>query len=299
MANTLDFKSLAGIVRLPFLLLPPACVMLGAGMAYAASGEIDLTVLTLVLLGALAAHIAVNALNEYEDYQSGLDLHTERTPFSGGSGTLPANPQLAPMAYRISLIAIAVTIICGLLLVYLQGAGLLVFGLLGIAVILLYTRVINRYPLLCLLAPGFGFGTLMVGGTYYALTGMITWQALLVSMIPFFLVSNLLLLNQFPDLEADRGAGRNHLLIHHGLHTSTRVYLLFLLLAAVSLVVAVAVGALPLISLLGILAIAAGIPIYRAVSRDPGDIENLLPYMGMNVGLVLLTPVVVGAGLFY
>jgi 1,4-dihydroxy-2-naphthoate octaprenyltransferase len=273
--------------------------MLGAGMAYAAGGTIDINILLLVLVGSLAAHIAVNALNEYQDYQSGLDLNTERTPFSGGSGTLPDNPQLAPTAYRISQVAISVTILCGLLLVYLQGAGLLVFGLLGIALILLYTRVINRYPMLCLLAPGFGFGTLMVGGTYYALTGTITWQVLLVSMIPFFLVSNLLLLNQFPDVEADRGAGRNHLLIHHGLQASTRVYLLLLLLAGITLVAAVLVGALPVFSLLGLLAIAAGIPIYRAVSRDPRDIESLLPYMGMNVGLVLLTPVVVGVGLFY
>ncbi len=47
----------------------------------------------LVLLGALAAHGAVNALNEYADYRSGLDLRTARTPFSGGSGTLVDHPQ--------------------------------------------------------------------------------------------------------------------------------------------------------------------------------------------------------------
>ena len=47
--------------------------------------------LILALAGGLLAHISVNALNEYLDFTSGLDLTTLRTPFSGGSGTLPAN----------------------------------------------------------------------------------------------------------------------------------------------------------------------------------------------------------------
>ena len=44
-------------------------------------------------------------------------------------------------------------------------------------------------------------------GTDFALTGSYTWTAFLASLIPFFLVSNLLLLNQFPDVEADRSIG--------------------------------------------------------------------------------------------
>ena len=35
-------------------------------------------------------HVAVNALNEASDMTTGIDLRTTRTPFSGGSGTLPA-----------------------------------------------------------------------------------------------------------------------------------------------------------------------------------------------------------------
>jgi 1,4-dihydroxy-2-naphthoate octaprenyltransferase len=38
----------------------------------------------------VGVHVAVNALNEASDYKTGIDFNTERTPFSGGSGTLPA-----------------------------------------------------------------------------------------------------------------------------------------------------------------------------------------------------------------
>ena len=209
-------KELAGIIRLPFLLLAPVCVFLAAGLAFSMTGEIDWGLLTLILFGAISAHIGVNALNEYQDFISGLDLQTERTPFSGGSGTLPENPHLAPLALRISIVAIMLTVISGLVLIYLQGSELLLPGLSGLALIVLYTKVINRYPLLCLLSPGMGFGILMVGGSYFALTGSYNKEVFLVSLIPFFLVNNLLLLNQFPDVTADREAGRKHILIQHG-----------------------------------------------------------------------------------
>ncbi|GAI31321.1 unnamed protein product, partial [marine sediment metagenome] len=41
-------------------------------------------------IGLLLAHISVNVLNDYFDYRSGIDLEAKRTPFSGGSGILPA-----------------------------------------------------------------------------------------------------------------------------------------------------------------------------------------------------------------
>lgn len=292
-------KELAGIIRLPFLLLAPVCVFLAAGLAHSMTGEIDWGLLSLILFAAISAHIGVNSLNEYQDFHSGLDMNTERTPFSGGSGTLPESPHLAPLALKISIVAIALTIISGLVLIYLQGSELLLPGLLGLALIVLYTKVFNRYPLLCLLSPGLGFGILMVGGSFFALTGSYNKEVFLVSLIPFFLVNNLLLLNQFPDVSADKGAGRRHLLIQHGFEAGSLVYLLFLLLAALALIASVYFSILPLYGLSGLLVIAVGVPIYRASITDGSNIGKLLPYMGANVGMVLLTPVLLGAFLLY
>jgi len=299
MTEKLNISAVAGIIRLPFLLLAPVCVFLAAGLAYSAAGELDWAMLGLIMLCAISAHIAVNALNEYQDFQSGLDLNTRRTPFSGGSGTLPAAPQLAPLALKISFIAIGLTIVSGLAIVYQRGTELLLPGLAGVVIIVLYTRVINRYPVLCLLSPGLAFGILMVGGSYFALTGTYSAEVFLVSLIPFFLVNDLLLLNQFPDVYADREAGRRHLLIVHGMQAGSNIYLLFLLLATLALIFSVYLGTLPLYSLSGLLLIALGVPIYQAATKHDTRIDTLLPYMGKNVGMVLLIPVLLGVSLFY
>ena len=58
------------------------------------------------MLGALCAHISVNAFNEYLDFKSGLDLKTTRPSFSGDSGTLPANPDFALSALLIAAISL-------------------------------------------------------------------------------------------------------------------------------------------------------------------------------------------------
>lgn len=299
MTEKLNIQAFAGIIRAPFLLLAPVCVFLAAGLAYSTSGEIDWGVLGLIMFCAISAHIAVNALNEYQDFESGLDLNTQRTPFSGGSGTLPENPQLATAVLKISIIAIGLTVLSGLAIVYLQGSELLLPGLAGVVIIVLYTKVLNRYPVLCLLSPGLAFGILMVGGSYFALTGTYSVEVFLVSLIPFFLVNNLLLLNQFPDMNADREAGRNHVLIQYGKESGSFIYMLFLVLAALALIFSVYLGTLPLYSLAGLLLIAVGIPIYLASSRPQSNIQTFLPYMGKNVGMVLLIPVLLGVSLFY
>ena len=52
------------------------------------------------------AHTSVNALNEYQDFKSGLDLITVKTPFSGGTKSLPENPQKAHLALITGLVSL-------------------------------------------------------------------------------------------------------------------------------------------------------------------------------------------------
>ncbi len=292
-------KFILGPMRLPFLLLPPACVLLGVGTAVYKVGRVNLLFVALALIGAVTAHISVNALNEYVDCRSGLDARTQRTPFSGGSGVLAEHPEMAHMALYTGLTALAITAAIGLFFVYRCGMGLLPLGVLGLLVILAYTPWLLRRPFLCLIAPGLGFGTLMVLGTHYVLTGHYSWTALLASMVPFFLVSNLLLLNQFPDVEADRTVGRRHVLIVLGARRGSILYGAFLILTYVAIVAGVCTPLLPKLCLLGLATLLLAIPTIIGVYRHGQDIPRLLPYLGYNVLLNLLTPVLVAAGFFF
>ena len=292
-----DWKYLTGPMRLPFIILTPACYLVGLGAALYEAGRVNALHAVLALIGAVCTHLSVNILNEYADFRSGLDATTQRTPFSGGSGTLPARPGLARRTLIMGLTTTAIVALIGVYFLIVWGWALLPLGALGLLVIVAYTPWMTRSPILCLIAPGLGFGTLMVMGTAFVLTGRYSWTAGIGSLVPFFLVSDLLLLNQFPDVEADRGIGRRHLPIVAGRRVSSYVYALFLLLAYVSIVVGVVVGYLPAASLLGLITLALAVPAAMGAIRHPDDVGKLIQPMGMNVLVNILTPALVAVGL--
>lgn len=291
-------KALFGTMRVPFLVLTPACVAVGVGTAYWQTSEINWFHVLLVLTGALSAHISVNAFNEYYDFKSGLDARTPRTPFSGGSGTLPANPQMQKATFWLAWFAFFVTASVGGYFVGLQGWQLIPVGVLGLILVVTYTTVLVYHPILCLLAPGVGFGILMIMGTHFALTGTYSWTSFVASLAPTFLVSNLLLLNQFPDVEADQSIGRKHFPLILGRKASSALYGLFLVLAYLSVIVGVFLGLLPIFSLVAILTVILAWSAYKGARENAENVPALLPSMGMNVIINLTTPVLLAVGLF-
>lgn len=291
-------KTLLGTMRLPFLLLTPACVSVGVGTAHWQSGEVDWLTVSLIMLGALSAHISVNVFNEYYDFKSGLDAKTARTPFSGGSGALPDNPQCAPIALGLAWLTLFITAAAGVYFILELGMALLPLGLFGLFLVVSYTNWWAYHPLLCLVAPGLGFGVLMVMGTHFVLTGTYSLSSFVASLIPTFLVSNLLLLNQFPDVEADKSVGRRHLPITMGLKASTTVFGVFYLLAYASIVAGVVFTLLPLFSVIALVTAALAWQSYRGARQHAEDIPALLPAMKLNVLVNLLTPSLLAISLF-
>lgn len=293
-----DLKQLLGPMKPPFLLLTPACVLLGWGTARWTCGPVNLLHLAVALVGALAAHISVNALNEYLDFRSGLDTRTQRTPFSGGSGTLPRWPEAAPQALVVGVVTLAIVGLIGLYFLWVHGLQLLPLGLFGMLVVAAYTPWVTYRPVWCLISPGLGFGPLMVMGTSFVLSGTYSWSAFVASLVPFFLVSDLLLLNQFPDVEADRSIGRKHFPLLIGRRASSLIYGAFLMLAYISLVIGVTLGCLPRAALLGLLTYGIAAGTFLGAFQCADEIPRLVPYMTLNVVITLATPVLMAIGLF-
>ncbi|MBC8426295.1 prenyltransferase [bacterium] len=286
-----------GPMRVPFLLLAVVCVLLGVATAHHAGVELQALHLALAMLGGLAAHVAVNALNEYDDFRSGLDERTTRTPFSGGSGALPANPDKAKYGLVIGLIGVAVTFAIGVFFVVKCGWGIVPLGLVGLLVVFAYTRWMTRSVVLCLVAPGLGFA-LMTLGTHYVLAGAYTPVVLWSTLVPLFLVSNLLLLNQLPDIEADASVGRRHLMIVHGRRAGLVVYGLGLVATYIGVLAGWLVGDLPVLSLITLGTIIIAGPTWLGASRHAEDIPALIPFLGRNVMLTLVTPLLLALSLF-
>jgi 1,4-dihydroxy-2-naphthoate octaprenyltransferase len=287
-----------GPMRVPFLILTPACVLVGIGTAVWSSAELQFVEVLLVLIGAIASHISVNAFNEYFDFKSGLDMRTRRTPFSGGSGTLPDRPEAERSALTTALAAFTITAIIGIYFLFARGPLLLPVGIVGLSLLVGYTVWLIKNPVLCLIAPGLGFGVLMVMGTHFALTGEYSWPVFLASLVPTFLVSNLLLINQFPDLEADESVGRRHFPIVLGRSKSAWIYVSFLVSTFLVILLGVIFAIFPPLTLLGLLGLVLAIPTMRGAVRFAEDVEKLIPVLSQNVLLTLLIPTLFAIGFF-
>jgi 1,4-dihydroxy-2-naphthoate octaprenyltransferase len=300
--STAVMRTLFATFRLPFLVLTLACVFLGVSTAVASGAEISLVNVGLVLAGALAAHISVNSLNEYLDFRSGLDARTEKTPFSGGSGALVHDPSSARAVLLAGLAGLALVIVLGIYFLWLRGPAILPVGLGGILLILTYTQWLNRYPLLCLLAPGTGFGLFMVAGTHYALVGQFSAVLQWAVWVPFFLVNNLLLLNQFPDLEADASIGRRHVPIAYGLKFGAACYAAFVAATLLVLAGGIRTAVFPALAAIAFIpmlaAMVALVGAIRFARSDQPEVKSLLPFMALNVAAANLTPVLLGVSLW-
>lgn len=275
-----------GVARAPFLLLPVTLVAAGAAAA-AHEGAFGWGPTLLAVVGLVLLHAAVNALNEASDMASGIDLSTTRTPFSGGSGTLPAG-RLSLRATRIFAYGCAVAggLVGGFFALRLGLAFALLMAA-GAAAVLFYSDVFARIGV-GELAAGLGLGALPVWGAAWV-QGQPPGPAALWAGVPaFFMTFDLLLLNEFPDEEADRAGGRKNLVLMLGRKGAALVYAAAAALTPGAIVAAVALRALPPLALAAVLpSLLLAKPLAWALSdtREPVPI----PAMAANVAWNLAT----------
>jgi 1,4-dihydroxy-2-naphthoate octaprenyltransferase len=287
-------SALAGVARVPFLLLPVTLVAAGAAAA-AYDGSFDWQRTVVALVGLVALHVAVNVLNEWSDMRTGIDLHTQRTPFSGGSGTLPSGAISSRATLVFGLAAAAVGLAIGAWLVTQVGWVLVPVMLVGAVCVLAYTDVLARIGV-GEVAAGLGLGGLPVIGTALVQAGTLGPAAVAAAVPATLMTLNLLLLNEFPDEEADGAGGRRNLVLLLGRRGAAYTYAAAALLTPAAIVAAVVWGALPQFAL------AAVLP--SAVLKEPlrwafGDPESAVPIpaLGANVGWNLATNVFLAASL--
>lgn len=280
--------------RPSFLVLTPVCIFLGISTSLTIQSQINLSMILLVLTGAISAHISVNTFNEYYDFKSGLDFITKKTQFSGGSGALPGNPEMAGLILTIGIVSLMVTVIIGIYIILERGFIIMPIGIAGVVLITTYTQWLNRIPLLGLVASGLGFGVLMVVGTHVVLTGWHSQLPWLVSLVPFFLINNLLLLNQYPDTEADASVGRNTFPIAFGYKKSNFIYALFMMAAYSLILLLITKEYIPNLSIIALIPLLFSLFALRGAIKFTSKIGEVPQYLGANVAAAILTPLLLG-----
>jgi 1,4-dihydroxy-2-naphthoate polyprenyltransferase len=279
--------------RPQFLLLAVILAFLGTAIAWN-SGSFNLWTAVLAGTGLVLAHVSVNVINDWFDYRSGIDQNTPRTPFSGGSGILPRHMLTPRQVLWLGITSFVLIIPIGVYFVLKTGWYLLPLLAVAAICILTYTPFIlkTRFPEW---AAGLGLGTLPILGVFFVQTREYTVPALIASIPSGFLVYNLLLLNEFPDIEADRNAGRKTLPITEGRRKAAIVYSIVTIAVYVWIGVAVVFNQMPVFCLIGLLTLPLAIQAIRGALKS-GDLSKLVPAMGRNVMVVLITQLLLGVG---
>ena len=114
-------------------------------------------------------------------------------------------------------------------------------------------------------------------------------------MPSFFLVHNLLLLNEFPDVEADRTVGRRTLPIVLGKRNAAVFFSAVLLMTYLWIVWAVMRQFMPVFALLALLTLPLALPVIRGSFRYD-EREVFMAVMTKNVQIVLATQALLAAG---
>ena len=283
------------ITRANFLLLTVVIVAAGLSASFYAHGVFNPFDAIIVLIGALLTHMAANVFNNYFDYKSKIDARTIKTPFSGGVDILVKGAMKPSAAFGVGLACLAGAAMIG---VYFLTRGLYsLFPILlyGLVAILFYTPVLSRVHALSEIVAGTGFG-FMALGAYVVEARVVDATGIAVFVPVSILVGLLLFLNEFPDAEADKAAGRRHLVILVGRRKSALVYVTFVVATYFSILLAVLLGASPIAVLVSLIALPIALKAMTIVLKNYDRIPELVPALGLNVIVILSTIGLLAAG---
>lgn len=285
--------------RPQFLFLSVVLAFLGTAIAWY-YGSFNFGYALLAGFGLVLTHGSANAINDYFDYKSGIDLNTKRTPFSGGSGLVPDGKLPLKHALWVGVVTSLVALIIGIFFIIVSGWQLIPLLLVAALCLVLYTPVILRTPR-PEWSPGLALGILPILGFYFVQTGEYDWVVLIASIPSGILVHNLLLLNEFPDVEADRKGGRKTTPVVYGMEAAGKVFRMTTIsvyIWIVGCVLATLVTdsvVMPVYCLIVLLTLPLAIKAMQG-SKQYKDMNKLVPALRSNVMFILITQLLLGVG---
>ena len=206
-------------VTLPMSALP---VLVGATAAFF-YGQFNWLFLVLALIGTLLAHAGANAAADYFDFKKGVDMSRALSSHLGALARERVEPEMILLA---AFACFLVTALIGLVLVYLVGWLLLIFGLGGLLGAIFYTgRPISyKYRAMGELMLGILMGPVIVMGSFFLHTQSWNWLVFLISIALAMLVSSVSLANNLRDLPDDKNAGIRTLPMMLGVYRTKFLY---------------------------------------------------------------------------
>jgi 1,4-dihydroxy-2-naphthoate octaprenyltransferase len=225
--------------RIPFLSVGILPLILGFILAWRRGYTGPSGLYLLAVAAAILIMWMTYYLGEWTDLE-GDRINQNFNRFSGGSrvlvrGILPARVSLV-LGY--GCLAAAILIVLYIYLQYRTDLRTLLLGGLGILFGFFYSNKPIRwsYHGLGEILIGFCYGWLPIATGFFLFTGFFSPQILLLSIPVGFSIFNVILINEFPDEEADRTIGKRNLVVRYGKERMGDLYIGLSLLAGFSFI---------------------------------------------------------------
>ena len=237
----------------PFAYTASVIPVLAGGALAAVDGRFTVGPFIAALVGGVLLHSGTNVVNEIYDVRRGIDTITSpRASHAIVKGRITEHA-----AFIVATAAFVLAVAVGVYLIALRGPAIVGLGLLGLIGGFFYTAPPFEYKYRALGVPlvFFLMGPLMVEGTYFAVSGGWSAEALIASIPVGLLVAAILDGNEWRDIGEDTRAGIRTLSGDIGREYAHYLYVALVLGAYMALGVAVAARLLPPATLVAILSL--------------------------------------------
>ncbi|MCU0852114.1 MAG: prenyltransferase [Thermoplasmata archaeon] len=252
----MPIKGFLVLSRLPFLSPGIAALVTGIAIAAADGFEPEPGLAWMSVGGIALIMLATYYFNEYFDYE-GDAMNKRFTKFSGGSRAIPDLKVPRPVA-RIagwSAVALLVAIAVIYLLFYFDDFPCL----LPLALYGAFCGIFYSHPPFQWSYQGVGeiviggcYGVLAIVSGYYIVSGTIEPDMVLVAIPASLTIFCVIVVNEFPDIDADRAVCKKNLVVRLGLKKASVMYAAAMAAAYPFMLATVLVGMSPFIALVGL-----------------------------------------------
>src|SRR5215469_1018743 len=284
---------------LPVMLAP---VLIGSVLAWQQGIPFQWGLFSLALVGALAAHLGANVVNDVFDFAHGADqaaqeLMPQGMTLTTGSQVIMQG-ELSVSAYRRMAVALfALALLCGVVLTFFRPWAL-AFGVLGFCLAFFYVAPPLR---LAYIGRGLGeidilisFGVLPLVGSYYVQTGHVTFNVLLASLPVGLYTTAVLYFHHFLHWRADQEVHKVTPVVALGEGGARVAGIVLLLSIAIMLLLDALFQVFPWYSAIAALTV---IPVILALWRATGDLKGYVKLMVANLNANLLAALLILAAL--
>ncbi len=269
------------VIRIRFLLSSVIAVSTGLAISWWQTGQFDFLHAILTYGGVLALHASVDLLNDYWDFKRGIDLQTQRTKISGGTGVLPEGLLEPSQVYKAGVLFLVIGSLIGSYFIIIDG--IIIVILLAFAVLSIYfysTKIVDSGLAEFFVAVK---GTVIVLGTCFIQSSQLTTSSIMGGIVIGVLSSLVLFITSFPDHDADKAKGRRTLVILLGKKNATSLYWLFPTICYTIIGIGVGSEIFPTFCLITFLPLPILIKSGKTLRYSFDDLKKLFPIMNSTL----------------